>query len=176
MIKLGKPDKQQSRNPPLPGSDAWRLLYVVVQAREPWTTARLAEQMLMRVSSVRTYIKRLRAQGLLDPALDHGPGFGQLKASAEGVTYIRELQQGRRLLPLADLDQDETERTREFQFRTAALMVRLENARQYRRPAYQWLAQVHQRTAAGTWPSPGDWQELQRLDQKFGSDLDSGGS
>jgi hypothetical protein len=53
---------------------------------------------------------------------------------------------------------------RDFSRRTAALMIRLENTRAHSRPAYRWLALVHQRTAVGVYPGEADWMELQRLE------------
>ena len=53
---------------------------------------------------------------------------------------------------------------REFSRRTAALMIRLENTRAHSRPAYRWLALVHQRTAVGVYPREADWMELKRLE------------
>ena len=53
---------------------------------------------------------------------------------------------------------------RDFSRRTAALMIRLENTRAHSRPAYRWLALVHQRTAVGVYPGEADWMELKRLE------------
>jgi len=118
----------------------------------------------MQLSSVRTYVNRLRAQGLLAPAIPNGEGYGKISATPEGVTYIEGLKVGKRLVPLSRLDAVETPKTRDFQMRTAALMVRLENTNRYRSRSYKWLAEVHQHTAAGVWPSAGAWKELERLE------------